>query len=123
MKLEVKWRGEAEGVDKSKVVKEMEAVVKEQGVKGKLEIGVSWISEKKMVKLNQKYMGKKEVTDVLAFPLEKEKGPDKVMRLGDVVICLDQAAKQAKVRGISQEEEVVFLVRHGMLHLLGIHHK
>jgi len=113
MKLQVRWRGETKGIDKGQVLKALEMVAKEQGLKGKVEIGMSLVDRKEMMRLNRKYMGKEGVTDVLSFPLEKEVGPDEVMRLGDIVICLAEAKGQ----------KITFLVKHAMLHLLGIHHK
>ena len=113
MKLQVSWRGETKGIDKDQVLKVLKAVAKEQGLKGKVEIGVSLVDRKEMVRLNRKYMGKRGATDVLSFPLEKEVGPDEVMRLGDIVVCLVEAKGQ----------KITFLVKHAMLHLLGIHHK
>ena len=77
---------------------------------------VSFVDEAEIKKLNFKYRKINRPTDVLSFPLESmEPGPDKIIRLGDIVIC----KKQAKEKGHS----VSFLIKHGMLHLLGKHHK
>jgi probable rRNA maturation factor len=66
--------------------------------------------------LNLEYRGKDRPTDVLAFPLQE---PD---LLGDVVISLDTAARQAKARRRELFAEVRFLLAHGLLHLLGDDH-
>lgn len=113
MKLQIRWRGEITKIDKDQVLKVLKTVAKEQGLKGKVEIGVSLVGRKEMMKLNRKYLGEKGATDVLSFPLEKEVGPDEVMRLGDIVVCLTEAKGQ----------KITFLAKHAMLHLLGIHHK
>jgi len=107
---------------------------------GKVEIGVSIVGDRRMRQLNQKYLEVGETTDVLAFPLDdvspissaseqlaKTGGfvrpPDKVLRLGDVVISYPQAVSQAAQKGLHVEEEIYFLLEHGVSHLLGIHHE
>lgn len=76
---------------------------------------VSFVDENTIRKLNRRWRKLDKPTDVLSFPLEFEEGPDGVMRLGDIVIC----KAQAKKKGLS----VAFLIKHAMLHLLGVHHK
>jgi len=63
--------------------------------------------------LNRDHRGKDKPTDVLSFPQG-----DAVV-LGDIVISLDTAAKQARSAGWSHLDEVVLLAVHGVLHLLG----
>lgn len=58
---------------------------------------------------------------MLSFAM-KEKGPDGKFYLGDIIICLDVAKKQAKKHGHSLQREVEILVIHGFLHLLGFEH-
>jgi len=76
---------------------------------------VFFVSEKKIRELNRRYRRKDEPTDVLSFPLDMDQGPDQVIRLGDIVICKQQAEKKG--------HSLPFLIKHGMLHLLGVHHK
>jgi probable rRNA maturation factor len=64
--------------------------------------------------LNRTYRGRDRTTDVLAFPQGGEGG-----LLGDVVISLPQAARQARRVGHSLAREVALLAIHGTLHLLG----
>ncbi len=68
--------------------------------------------------LNLKYRGEDSLTDVLAFPLQGEVGPAKRF-LGEIIICPSLALIQANERGHSLEEELILLVVHGTLHLLG----
>jgi probable rRNA maturation factor len=70
------------------------------------------------------WRGKRATTDVLSFPaeqseFEKTEGP----YLGDVVISIEQAARQAKEHGLSFEHEVAQLIVHGLLHLSGYDHE
>ena len=83
-----------------------------------------------MRRLNRRYRRKDRTTDVLAFPMRK--APSRVARhassvtrdlLGDVVISLPQAARQAKEAGHPLERELAALVTHGVLHLLGYDHE
>jgi probable rRNA maturation factor len=70
--------------------------------------------------LNHQYRGKDKPTDVLSFPLADEIQP---FLLGDVVISLDTAARQAQRRHHSLPEELQTLLIHGILHLLGYDHE
>lgn len=70
--------------------------------------------------LNRQYRGKNQPTDVLSFPLADELQPS---LLGDVVISVETAARQAQRRGHSLREELQTLLIHGILHLLGYDHE
>ncbi len=67
---------------------------------------------------------KRGTTDVLSFPAEQdefEKAEGE--RLGDVVISVEQAARQAKEHKLKFDEEVAQLILHGLLHLCGYDHE
>ena len=70
-----------------------------------------------MRRLNRDYRGKDRSTDVLAFPAEG--GP----LLGDIVVSVPYAARQARRRGEPQSREIDRLLVHGFLHLLGYDHE
>ncbi len=75
-----------------------------------------------MQELNSQYRGKDNATDVLSFPQERipgVRGGRGPRLLGDVVISLDTAARQAEKAGHSLDNEVDQLAIHGVLHLLG----
>ena len=92
------------------------------------EVSVSFVSNQEIRNLNKIYRNKDSVTDVLSFPLlfdgkadvNQETG---YVLLGDVVISLETAFKQAHNFGHSLEREVGFLTVHSMLHLLGYDHE
>jgi probable rRNA maturation factor len=71
--------------------------------------------------LNRDHRQKDKPTDVLAFPMD-ESVPDPAGILGDVVISLDTAERQARSRKRPLIEEVRFLLAHGVLHLIGYDH-
>jgi rRNA maturation RNase YbeY len=68
--------------------------------------------------LNHRFRGLDESTDVLTFPAGDMPGPA-VRPLGDIVISSETALRQAGMRGISREEEILVLALHGALHLAG----
>ncbi|MBI4091450.1 rRNA maturation RNase YbeY [candidate division WWE3 bacterium] len=84
-------------------------------------VNVSFVGDQKMRKLNEDYRNKDYTTDVLSFLIEEtmEDGTD---YLGDIVVNIDQAKRQAEKFGNTFEEEIAELVAHGMLHLQGVHH-
>lgn len=84
----------------------------------KKEISMAIVDIKEMAKLNEKFRGVKEPTDVLAFPLGGEFISTENL-LGEVVISIDKAEEQARERGHSLEGELALLTIHGVLHLVG----
>jgi probable rRNA maturation factor len=74
--------------------------------------------------LNQKYRGKDSPTDVLSFPLDDEPAPASSERLlGDVVISVDTARRQAAAYDAPLQREIYRLLIHGLLHLKGHDHE
>lgn len=84
---------------------------------------VAFIDDAKMQELNELFRGKTSTTDVLSFPHEPEDfDPDKD-NLGDIVISVEQADKQAAKNGLTLELEIKQLILHGLLHLCGYDHE
>jgi len=73
--------------------------------------------------LNARYRRKDAATDVLAFAMEEGRAMPETALLGDLVVSLDTAARQADARGARVLDEVTMLVAHGLLHLLGFDHR
>lgn len=95
-----------------------------------IEVSVTFTDNKGIRELNRKFRNIDRPTDVLSFPLfdytgESEEPPvdEFVGMLGDIVISLEQAKKQAEEFGHSFEREAAFLTVHSMLHLLGYDHE
>jgi len=80
-------------------------------------ISLALVSKKEIKKLNKLYRNNDYVTDVLSFNLDTKE------MLGEIVICLDQAKKQAKEKKKSLKSELKLLTIHGILHLLGYNHE
>jgi probable rRNA maturation factor len=90
------------------------------------ELSVLLTNDRQIQALNLAHRQKDQPTDVLAFPLDEGGGADGAVSgtrlLGDVVISLDTAARQARGRSRELLPEVRFLLAHGLLHLLGYDH-
>lgn len=109
-----------------------EAALGEQDV----EIELTLSGDEEMTHLNFDHMGERGPTDVLAFPLhewsvdtghshlaDEDTGtPPGALLLGDVVIDVDQAVRQAVDGGWSAAQEIALLAVHGALHLVGHDH-
>ncbi len=85
------------------------------------EVTLAFVGDRAIRTLNRKFMKKDRPTDVLSFPLG-EKGPDGKYYLGDIVIAVPVAARQAREKGHALEHELRLLAIHGYLHLLGFDH-
>ena len=86
------------------------------------ELSLALIGNSEMQKLNAKYRRKNYPTDVLSFPLGETFSATR-RQLGDVVISVEKAWEQARERGRSRNEEMVTLLIHGIVHLLGYDHE
>lgn len=113
--------------DLEKVIREVLTVEKVD--QEKCEISLSFVDEEKIRQLNKDFRSIDRVTDVLSFPIEDFFNEDRenilekpYLMLGDVVICLDVARKQADDLGHSFEREIMYLTCHSILHLLGYDH-
>jgi probable rRNA maturation factor len=84
---------------------------------------VAFVSDRRMRALNRQFRGKNKTTDVLSFPFETDEFDDREDFLGDLVISLEQAARQAAENDLDLETEVKQLILHGILHLCGYDHE
>ena len=92
-----------------------------------VDVGIIFVDEGPMTELHVKWMDEPGPTDVLSFPMdelrpgsEESLSPEGV--LGDIVVCPQVALRQAEVAGHALINEVLMLVTHGMLHLVGFDH-
>ncbi len=84
---------------------------------------VAFVSDRKMRELNRDFRGKNSTTDVLSFPFEADEFDLADDNLGDIVISVEQAAKQAAENNLDFENEIKQLILHGILHLCGFDHE
>jgi probable rRNA maturation factor len=116
---------EGHGIDPGALRELASALLAAEGVDEPSALGIAFVGESEMRALNAEHRGLDEVTDVLAFPMD---GVDELpagleRQLGDVVICFEQAERQAGEAGVATLAEVRTLVVHGLLHLLGHDHE
>ena len=108
---EGRWRGFAE-----KALKVVPA--------GGAGVTVAFVSDRLMRELNRRWRGKRGTTDVLSFPAGREEWEQGEGRtLGDVVISVEQAERQAEENGLTLDGEIAQLILHGLLHLCGYDHE
>jgi probable rRNA maturation factor len=88
------------------------------------ELSIVIMDDLQIQALNQQYLNRPWPTNVIAFPMQEgdfsDINPD---LLGDVVISVDTAAREARDLGIDFEERFNFLLIHGILHLFGYDHE
>jgi probable rRNA maturation factor len=115
------------GVTEEALVALTRHVLSEEGVSGGWEIGVRFVDDAVMQAAHRDFMGIDSPTDIMTFPYEDDdtfilRGGDSVtaeISGGDLLISVDTAAANARDAGWALEEELRFLVCHGLLHLLG----
>lgn len=116
-------------VDRKKIKRAIEDTLSKK-VKSDTEVSVTIIGDRRMRQLNGKYRKIDETTDVLSFPLNDtsvnnipfQDSPDRVLRLGDIVVSYPQAVREAVEENKLVDDTIIELVLHGLNHLLGIHH-
>ncbi|MTI49412.1 rRNA maturation RNase YbeY [Sporosalibacterium faouarense] len=116
---------------KEDILCDLEKVIAEclsfEGKSLNYEISVSFVDDNEIRDLNKAYRGKDKSTDVLSFPLidgEADEEPSEFfpVLLGDIVISLETAKRQAEEYEHSLKREVFYLAVHSMFHLLGYDH-
>jgi len=86
------------------------------------EVGIKFCSDSTMAAYNRKYRGKSGPTDVLSFP-DGSVDPEGLTYIGDIVIAVPVAARQAREAGHPLKAELRLLLLHGILHLAGYDHE
>ena len=87
------------------------------------ELSISLVGDDEIQALNRDWRGRDRPTDVLAFAQQEGEGDPVPGLLGDVVISVPTAARQAALRGVDLDRELRALLVHGLLHLLGHDHE
>jgi probable rRNA maturation factor len=123
-------------VDLSRLTAVLRGAARALGVRGEVALVIS--GDRALREMNRRYRGKDKPTDVLSFPgpcHSHAGGPGSVRRdecaacvgqvpgLGDIVISVDTAARNAKDLGRTLPQELDVLALHGFLHVLGWDHE
>jgi probable rRNA maturation factor len=113
------------GLDARSVERLVQAVLDDLPVDGACSLSVCIVGDDEIRRLNRDHRGLDEVTDVLSFPVDglDPLPPEMERELGDVVISIAQARRQAAEAGVTDVEELTNLVVHGVLHLAGFDHE
>ena len=109
-------------VDEERLSSLTRHVLEIEDVDDDIEVSVLLVTPDHIRQLNSRYAGADHATDVLAFPMMEDE-EDECVLLGDVVICPEIAARNARSIGHGLERELDTLVVHGTLHLLGYDHQ
>ncbi|HBC92883.1 MAG TPA: rRNA maturation RNase YbeY [Pelotomaculum sp.] len=103
-----------------------EAVLKSEGYGADAEVSLVLVDDRYIRSLNSEYRGIDSPTDVLSFAMlegEVLPGQEEELILGDVVVSVQTARRQADEYGHSFRRETAYLTAHGVLHLLGYEHQ
>ncbi|MBM9432760.1 rRNA maturation RNase YbeY [Flaviflexus equikiangi] len=114
-------------IDGEEIVELARYVLAEMRIHPGSDLSVMLVDEAVMSDLHVKWMDEEGPTDVLSFPMDEVRPPPPGHEpaeglLGDVVVCPTVAAKQALTAGHATIEEILLLVTHGILHVLGYDH-
>ena len=94
-------------------------------------IGIGVVTESEIKEINKEYRKVDAPTDVLSFPIfsrselskMKEDKHDTEISIGDIVLCMDVIEKHAKEYGTGFNREMLYMIVHGICHLLGYDHE
>ena len=107
--------------DQARLDRQARAILSDVG-EASAELGILFVGDQRMRSLNRQYRGKDRTTDVLAFAMREAPHSSSTV-LGDVVIAVPTAVRQAKEGQRSLDEELTVLLVHGILHLCGYDHE
>lgn len=108
-------------VNRKRITTIIKNLLSEQMVTGPVEVSVAVVGDRKMRGLNKKYRDKDETTNVLSFSLNEDNQTD-ILRLGDIIISYPEVIREAAEEEVLVDDKIDELVKHGLQHLLGIHH-
>lgn len=122
-------------VDRKELRKSVQKALLKYGLKSDYKVHIVVVGDRQMVYLNQRYMKRTGTADVLSFPLIDFNGTreenmafwpkeqeEKLLDLGEIVICYPQAKRQAIRENKTMDRQVCWLAEHGIEHLMGHHH-
>ena len=100
-------------INKSKIRKVVKVVLKKEVKSAKLSI--AFVDNEEIKRLNERFLGSNEVTDVIAFPLNNKED----ILSGEIVVSVETAVEVANRKKSNVEGEIILYLVHGILHLLG----
>jgi probable rRNA maturation factor len=123
MEIQIKTEKKAKGLKHRKISLLMKKALKDLGCnEGELSILIT--GDERIQELNSWYLKRDKPTNVLAFPMTENNSPEPESgMLGDIVVSIDTAGREAADMGISLHDRVFQLLIHGLLHLVGYDHE
>ena len=116
-------RGPHAGLRRAEVLRRIRAMIEALQLQDR-EVSFVLTDDERIHQLNKVYRGKDRPTDVLAFAMQEGELAELAGAvLGDVIVSVPTARKQADERGVAVLDEVTMLLAHGLLHLLGWDHE
>ena len=120
--------------NRKRIIGAVNAVLQEQEIVRDAVVSVAIVGDRKMRELNKKYRGKDTTTNVLSFPLSEgeqtvlppiaiSEGGRDLLHLGDIIIAYPQVIRESAEENMLVDDRIDMLVKHGLMHLLGIHHE
>ena len=100
-------------INKSKIRKVVKVVLNKEVKSAKLSI--AFVDNEEIKRLNERFLGSNEVTDVIAFPLNNKED----ILSGEIVVSVETAVEVANRKKSNVEGEIILYLVHGILHLLG----
>lgn len=114
-------RGRLSSTERRRLGRRLERAMAAAGV-GSAELSLSLVDDDEIRALNRDYRRRDRPTDVLSFSMREGEGAIASALLGDVVISVDTARRQAEAAGRPLDDELLHLAVHGLAHLLGYDH-
>ena len=117
--VDVTTNGERLPVSRDRVVAAATSTLRSERVRDAL-LSITFLSRRDIARLNAKHLSHTGPTDVISFGFQRATPSDPVV--GDIYVCPDVARENARAEGASVRDEVIRLVVHGTLHVLGHDH-
>lgn len=116
--------GELDDATLEIVQKVVSYAMKKENIGPLAELSISFVTNETITSLNKQYRQMNEPTDVLSFPLADTLQANDHMPiiLGDIIVSIDKVKEQANEYNHTFKRELLFLIIHGLLHLLGYAH-
>ena len=122
MEIQIKSARRIHGLKNQKMRQMMEKALKDLG-SDQSELSILITGDDQIHELNRQYLNRDKPTNVLSFPMNVDTDGIETGMLGDIVISVDTAKREAAEMGITFHERIYELLIHGLLHLMGYDHE
>lgn len=127
--MDIELRGPAvRGLSRSEIRSFVAAVLRSirkrvRGLPAVDTVSIALVTDADMRRINRRFRGQNKTTDVLTFGMDAEPDPSGARSLGEMVISIEQAARQARTERHSLPTEIRYLIVHGLIHAFGFDHE